>query len=137
MLWLGKIVDGLVEKSLRFVEPAGRRTRGGDPCRGGGHVSPDGSTAGEKQGNGGQPAVVMGPLEIAIQQLTGPFSQPMAIEIHEQKRQVIENIDAGESVVELDGIEKHRLFVDQADVVEMKVTVTAADEALILPPVEQ
>ena len=58
-------------------------------------------------------------------------------EVHQQKRQVIDHIDTGNLVVELDTVEQRRLTVQQDDVAEVQVAVTLANETGPPPPVEE
>ena len=50
-------------------------------------------------------------------------------QVHDQEGQVVEHVDAGEIVVELDAVERHRPAVEQDDVAQMQVAVAVADEA--------
>jgi hypothetical protein len=50
-------------------------------------------------------------------------------EIHEQEGEVVQHVDAGEIVVELDRVEESRSSVDQDDVTQVEIAVTLADES--------
>ena len=54
--------------------------------------------------------------------------EPTAPEIHEQKRQVVEDVGAGDLVVELDAVEERRPAVEQHDVAQVQVAVTLPHE---------
>ena len=58
-------------------------------------------------------------------------------QVHQQERQVIEHVDAGDQVAELDAVEQGRLAVEQADIVEMEVAVAAPHAALRAPSIQQ
>ena len=59
------------------------------------------------------------------------------VEIHQQESQVIDDIDAGQLFGELDAIEQHRPAVDETDVAQMQVAVTAAHPAGLAALVEE
>ncbi len=59
------------------------------------------------------------------------------LQIHQQKREVVENIDVGEGLVELQAIEQGRLPIEQTDVAEVQIAVAMAHLAGRTPPVEQ
>jgi hypothetical protein len=61
----------------------------------------------------------------------------MAMQIHQQEREIVEDVDAGEGIIEFDGIEQHRFAVEKADVVQVQIAMAAPDEALLAPPLEQ
>ena len=59
------------------------------------------------------------------------------LQIHQKKREVVKNVDAGEGVVELETIEKGRLSIEQTNVAEVKIAVAMAHFAGRSPAVEQ
>ena len=59
------------------------------------------------------------------------------LQIHQQKREVIEHVDAGEAFVELEAIEQGRLSAKKTDIAEMQIAVTMAYFARRTPAVEQ
>ncbi len=50
-------------------------------------------------------------------------AEPAPAEIHQQKGEVVEHVDGGELVVELDGVEQDRLALDLDDVAEVQIAV--------------
>ena len=62
-------------------------------------------------------------------------SQPP--QIHQQERQVVENVDRGDVVVELNRIEQGRLAVKQHDVAEVKVAVAVANQPIVTTLIQQ
>ena len=58
-------------------------------------------------------------------------------EIHQQEGEIIEHVDAGEGLAELDAVEERRPPVQEDDVAEMKIAVAMPDLALIASCVEQ
>jgi hypothetical protein len=58
-------------------------------------------------------------------------------QIHQQKRQIVEDVDAREAFVELQAIEKGRPAVDEANIPEMQIAMAMAHLAGRPPPVEQ
>ena len=58
-------------------------------------------------------------------------------QVHEQEGQVIEHVDAGEIIVELDAVEQDRAVAEEHDVGEVEVAVTVADAAFGAAAVEE
>ena len=56
-------------------------------------------------------------------------SQPALEQIHQQEGEIVEHVARGDDRAELDGVEQHRLAVDQHDIAEMQVAVDAPDQA--------
>ena len=50
-------------------------------------------------------------------------------EIHQEKRKIVQDVGAGNLVVELDAVEERRAPVQQHDVAQMEVAVTLPNEA--------
>ena len=73
--------------------------------------------------------VVAGLGQVAVHHDVGVAWQLPAPEIHQQERQVVQDVDAGDLVVELDAVEQRRPPVEQDDVAQMQVAVALADEA--------
>lgn len=71
-------------------------------------------------------------LQISVEDYVGMIARPMAIEIHQQKCQIVKHIDTGESVVEFDGIKENRPVREYYDVVQMKIAVTSPDMSIPL-----
>ena len=59
------------------------------------------------------------------------------LEIHQQKGEVIKDVDRSELVGEFEAIEQGRLALEQADIAEMQVAVAAPHFSRCAPPVEQ
>ena len=57
-------------------------------------------------------------------------AQSTVDQVHQQEGEVVEHVAGGDPVVELDGVEQHRLAVDQHDVAEMQIAVAAPHQAL-------
>ena len=62
---------------------------------------------------------------------------PAMVEIHQQESQVVQHIDARQLFGELDAIEQQRPSVDQTDIAQMQVAVTAPHLARLPALVEQ
>ena len=60
-----------------------------------------------------------------------------APEIHQEKREVVKNVGAGDLVVELDAIEERRPAVEEHKVTQVQVAVALAHESRGTPLVEQ
>ena len=65
--------------------------------------------------------------------MAGQFSPP---EVHHKKRKVVEDVGAGNLVVELDSVEQRRFPVEEHDVAQMKIAVTLTHETGRAPPFE-
>src|SRR5262249_50615558 len=91
----------------------------------------------QKERHRGEPVILLCAVQVAVEDAVGKMLEPAMLQIHQQKGQVVEDICAGESLVELQAIEKGRLALKQADVPEMQITVTMADFAGGTPSVEQ
>ena len=63
--------------------------------------------------------------------------KPALAEIHQQKGEIVEHVDGGEPVVELDGVEQDRRAVDLDDVAQMQIAVAVAHIAAPRPRLEQ
>ena len=57
-------------------------------------------------------------------------------QVHEQEREVVEDVDARDFIVELDRVEKRRLAVDEHDVTQVKIAVTLPDKTGPMPCIE-
>ena len=51
------------------------------------------------------------------------------VEVHEQERYIVKDVDGGEGIVEFDGVEKGRPAFDDANIAQMQVAVTVPDPA--------
>ena len=60
-----------------------------------------------------------------------------AIEVHEQERQVVERVDGGDGLVELDGVIEHGPTMPHHDVCEMKVAVAPPSKSAPSPLIER
>jgi len=59
------------------------------------------------------------------------------LQVHQQERKIIEDIDTGKLTAELDAVEQHRLAANQADIPQMQVAMAKAHAPLRPAPVEQ
>ena len=67
--------------------------------------------------------------QIAVEHDVGGGSLPMPVEIHQQEGQIVERVDGGDGLVELDGVEQDGPAAPQHDVAEVQVAVAAAHAA--------
>ena len=58
-------------------------------------------------------------------------------QIHQQKGEIVEHVAGRDTVVEFDGVEQHRLAVNQDDVAEMQVAMAAANKTGALARIQQ
>ena len=91
---------------------------------------------GEKQRHESQSADIARDIEIAIVNTVGGslFSNPP--QIHQQKGEIVEHVDAGQVVVEFQAIEQNRIALEQADIAQMQVAVTVPQPACLRARVE-
>ena len=74
------------------------------------------------------------PPQVAVEHKICAQPPAPALEVHQQKGEVVEQIDGGERLVELDGVEQHRLPLPEHDVVEVQVAVHAPHTACCRAP---
>ena len=70
-------------------------------------------------------------------QRIGEVAQPARFEVHDQEGEVVEHVDAGDGLVELDAVEQRRPVVDEADIGKMQIAVAAADPSRVAARIEQ
>ena len=86
-------------------------------------------TAGQKQRQQRHAVEVCGLGEVTVPHGVGVARQLSPPEIHQEKRQIVQDVRAGNLVVELDPVEQRRTPVQQNDVAQVEVTVTLTHEA--------
>src|SRR5437764_5892431 len=84
-----------------------------------------------------EPALVLRTVEIAVEHAIAELAVTTMVQVHQQECEIVEHIDGGDLVAELDRIKQGRLSIDEADVVQMQIAVAAADLALRAAPVEE
>ena len=75
--------------------------------------------------------------DVGVEHGVGRLAVAARIEIHEQEGEVIEHVDGGQRLAELEGVERHRHVVDQHDVAEVQIAMAAAHAAGIAARDEQ
>ena len=65
--------------------------------------------------------------------MTGESSPP---EIHQKKREIVQDVDTGNLVVELDSVKQRRPSVEQNDVSQMQIAMALPDKAQRAAPLE-
>ncbi len=68
--------------------------------------------------------------KVAVEHDIRRYRQPALQQIHQQERQIVEDVARSNHVTEFNGVEQHRLAVDQCNVAEMKIAMDAADQAV-------
>src|SRR3954471_21307984 len=76
-------------------------------------------------------------LQPAVEQTAGGRAVALLGQVDEQEGQIVEHVDAGEVVGELDAVEQDRAIFQEHDVGEVEVTVAVAHEAGSTAMVEQ
>ena len=64
-----------------------------------------------------------------VQQAVGQRPEPALAKVHQGERQVVEHVDIGDALGELDGVERHRFTVQHDDVAQVQVAMAAAHRA--------
>src|SRR5215813_7235068 len=62
----------------------------------------------QKQRHRRKPIIFLGAVEIAVEHTIGEMPEPAMFQIHNQERQIVQDVDAGESLVEFEAIEQRR-----------------------------
>ena len=93
--------------------------------------------AGKKQRQQRHAVEVCGLGQVAVPHDVGMARQPSPPEIHQEKREIVQDVGAGNLVVELDPVEQRRSPVQQHDVAQMEVAVALAHEAGLATSFEQ
>jgi hypothetical protein len=91
---------------------------------------PNARPAGEEQRQGREPLDLPADrLEgyISVEHRVGRLQVTARIEVHQQKGEVIENIDRRQCLAELQRVKGNRVAVDEHDVAKVQIAVTAAD----------
>jgi hypothetical protein len=78
-----------------------------------------GCPAREKEGHRREGAEIAGFAQICVPDGVRVRRQAAAPQIHQEKRKIVEDVDAGDVVVELDRIEQRRHSFQQHDVAKM------------------
>ena len=100
----------------------------------------NGSAHGEKQRQGAQPVKLVpkrGTCHIGVEDMACRRTLPALDQIHQQKCKIIQHIDRGECLVELERVEWHRPALDENDITEVEIAVAATDGTLERAGVEQ
>ena len=103
-----------------------------DRGAGGRHLGADRRAHGHQERQRRQRVEVLGAPglgEIAVEHDIGRRLQASLDEVHQQEGEVVEHVAGGDERIEFEGIERHRPAVDERDIAEMQVAVSAADEA--------
>ena len=66
--------------------------------------------------------------KIAVEEPVGGGAQTPLLQIHQKKGQIVENVAARNLVGKLDRVEQRRLAVEENDVAQVQIAVTAANE---------
>ena len=74
--------------------------------------------------------------QVTVPHRVGMLRQSSPPEIHQEKREIVQNVRAGNLVVELDAVEQRRSPVQQHDVAQMEIAVTLPNEAGLAPAFE-
>ncbi len=92
-------------------------------------LGPDGCADREEQWQQSTAVIVPGLIEIRVEKLDRALLQVTMAEIHQEEGQIVEDIDRGQRLVELEAIEEHRVPVLEEDVAKMKIPMAPPDEA--------
>ena len=96
------------------------------PNRLGCRLRADRRAAREEQGKQPQSVELPFGLDVALEDGVGVRVQPAVEQVHQQEGQIVPDVDAGDSIVELDSVEQHRPSVQPHDVAKVEIAVAAA-----------
>lgn len=69
--------------------------------------------------------LVIGLVEVAVHHEIGELWETAMPKVHQQEGKVVQNIDAGDLVIEFDAIEEARLAIEKADVAQVQIAMLA------------
>ena len=67
--------------------------------------------------------------KIAVEEPVGGGAQAPLLQVHQKKSQIVKNVAARNFVGKLDRVEQRRLAVEENDIAQVQIAVTAANEA--------
>ncbi len=70
-------------------------------------------------------------IAIAVGDEVRVILQATMPEIHDEKGEIVENVDGRDAVVEIDAVEETRLAVEKAEIAQMQIAVAEADFAAL------
>ena len=70
--------------------------------------------------------VIAAGFQIRVQEAVSQLRLPVVQQVHEGKRGVADDVDPAQRRIEIDAVERHRLFADQRDIGQMQVAVAFA-----------
>ena len=104
---------------------------------GGADVGAHGRAERKEQRQKRQPRVIVRAPQVVVEDHISEVAQAAVMQVHEQKREIVEHIANGDFVVEFDGIEDRRTPVNKANVTQMQIAVKMADKTGAATPVEE
>ncbi len=84
-----------------------------------------------------QPLPACRRVEIRVEHHVGMPRQLAAPQVHQQERQVVEDVDARDGIVELHAVERRGFAVEQDDVAQVQVAMAVPHESCLAPRLEQ
>ena len=91
---------------------------------------------GQKQRHERDTVEVCGLDQVTVPHSVGMARQSSPPQIHQEKGEIVEDVRAGNLVVELDAVEERRSPVQQHDVAQMEIAVTLPNETGLAPAFE-
>ena len=83
----------------------------------------------QEQRQQGEPGEIHGLGEIAVPRRVGVARQLPPPEVHQQEGEIVEDVAAGDLVVELDPVEHRWLSFEEHDIAQMKIAVALPHES--------
>jgi hypothetical protein len=74
---------------------------------------------------------------VAVEHDVGEIVRAAINQVHQQKRQIVEDVDAGERIAELNAIERRWATVEETHIPQMEVTMAAPDFSCIAPSIKE
>ena len=101
------------------------------------HVRPNRGANSHEERQEHEAVFIVGLVEVAIGDKIGEVGKTAMPQIHQQESEIIEHVDSGDLVIELDAVEQSRLTVQHADVAQVQIAMAAAHLAGGLTAIEQ
>ena len=92
-----------------------------------GNVGPDRSSNGHEEWKQLISPVGTRCIEIPVGNEVGVVSKSQVPQVHQKEGEIIEHVDCGDLIIEIDAVEQGRPAFEHADVAQMQIAVAEAD----------
>ena len=94
------------------------------------HLRPDRRAHRKEQRQKSEARVVLGAIMVGLEQRARVRGQAAPDQVHDQEGEVVEHVDAGELLVELEAVEQNRPALEEHDVGEVQIAVAVPHPAV-------